>query len=73
MHAKKFTVLLKHVNSYIKVVATTENTHYEFDRSCSQKIISIWQGVWSNGKMAVYRSRMKNIIIYNFMVDVLLE
>ena len=41
-------------------VATTENTHYNiklFDRSCSQKVISIWQDVWSNGKIAVHRSR----------------
>ena len=61
IHAKKLTVLLKHVNPSINV-ATTENTHYNiklFDRSCSQKVISIsaWQDVWSNGKIAVHRSR----------------
>ena len=58
IHAKKLTVLLKHVNPSIKFVATTENTHYNitpFDRSCSQKVISIWQDVWSNGKIAVHR------------------
>ena len=47
IHAKKLTVLLKHVNPSIKFVATIENTHYNikpFDRS-SQKVISIWQGV----------------------------
>ena len=59
IHAKKLTVLLKHVNPSINV-ATTENTHYNiklFDRSCSQKVISIRQDVWSNGKIAVHRSR----------------
>ena len=60
IHAKKLTVLLKHVNPSINV-ATTENTHYNiikvFDKSCSQKVISIWQDVWSNGKIAVHRSR----------------
>ena len=53
------TVLLKHVNPSINV-ATTENTHYNikpFDRSCPQKMISIWQDVWNNGKIAVHRSR----------------
>ena len=60
IHSKKFTVLLKHVNPSIKFVATTENTHYNiklFDRCCSQKVISIWQDVWSNDKIAVCRSR----------------
>ena len=59
VYAKKLTVLFKHVNSSISM-ATTENTHYNiklFDRSCSQKVISIWQDVWSNGKIAVHRSR----------------
>ena len=58
IHAKKLT-LLKHVNPSINV-ATTENTHYNiklFDRSCSQKAISIWQDVWCNAKIAVHRSR----------------
>ena len=59
IHAKKLTVLLKRVNPSINVV-TTENSHYNIklsDRSCSQKVISIWQDVWSNGKIAVHRSR----------------
>ena len=59
IHAKKSTVLFKHVNPSINV-ATTENTYYNiklFDRSCSQKVISIWQDVWSNGKIVVHRSR----------------
>ena len=44
IHAKKLTVLLKHVNPSIKFIATTENTYCnikQFDRSCSQKVISI--------------------------------
>ena len=61
IHAKKLTVLLKHVNPSINVATTdSENTHYNIklcDRSCSQKVISIWQDVWSNGKIAVHRSR----------------
>ena len=60
IHAKKLTVLLKHVNPSIKFVAATENTYYNikpFDRSCSQTAISISQDVWSNGKIAVHRSR----------------
>ena len=57
IHAKKLIVLLKHVNPGINV-ATTENNHYNiklFDRGCSQKVNSIWQDVWSNGKIAVHR------------------
>ena len=37
-------------------IATTENTIKLFDRSCSQKVISIWQDVWSIGKIAMHRS-----------------
>ena len=43
IYAKKLTVLLRHVSSSINV-ATTENIHFTirlFDRSCSQKVISI--------------------------------
>ena len=77
LHAKKLTVLLKHVNPSINV-ATTENTHYYiklFDRSCSQKVISIWQDVWSNGKIAVHKKRKhtSNFLKKTIMVDVLLE
>ena len=45
IHAKKLTVLLKHVNPSIKFVATTKNTYYNikpFDRSCSQKVIIVY-------------------------------
>ena len=41
-------------------VATAENAHYNiklFDRRYSQKVISVWQDVWSDGKIAVNRSR----------------
>ena len=77
IHAKKYiTVLLKHVNPSINV-ATTENTHYNiklFGRSCSQKVISIWQDVWSNGKIAVHRSRkLTGNFLKKIMMDVLLQ
>ena len=77
IHARKLTVLLKHVNPSINV-ATTENTHYNikpFDRSCSQKVISIWQDVRSNG-IAAHRSRKHTSNFLgkkNIMMDVLLK
>ena len=68
---KKLTVLPKHVNPSINV-ATNENTHYNFklfDRSCSQKVISIWQDVWGNGKIAVHRRDVDERYMYiNFYV-----
>ena len=76
IHAKKLTVLLNHVNPSINV-ATTENTHYNiklFDRNCSQKVISIWQDVWSNGKIAVLRSKKHTgNFLKKTMMNVLLE
>ena len=76
IYAKKFIVLLKYVNPNINV-ATTENTHYNiklFDKSCSQKVIGIWQDVWSNGKIAVHKSRKHTgNFLKNIMMNVLLE
>ena len=61
IHVKNLLLYLSiYVNPIINV-ATTENTHYNiielFDRSCPQKVISMWQDVWSNGKIEVHRSR----------------
>ena len=70
------TVLLKHVNPSIRFVATSD-AYYNikpFDRSCSQKVISIWQDVWNNGKIAVHRSRKHTgNFLKKIMMDALLE
>ena len=76
IHTKKLTVLLKHINPNINVATTEIPTMVKlFDRSCSQTVISIWQDVWSNGKIAVHRSRKYWQLLEkkHIMMDVLLE
>ena len=55
IHVKKLTVLLKHVNPSINV-ATTEIPTIILNY-LTQKVISMWQDVWSNDKIRMHRPR----------------
>ena len=57
IHAKKLTVLHKSFNPSINVT-TIENTHYNIVlNDLIEVVLRKWQDVWSNGKIAVHRSR----------------